>query len=250
MSTPPPNTALDTLSPRQRKTLAFLGITHGEQLAEADEKTLWNELEKACRLFPEEKFLSRSEWEETVVPLTRGGNCETNKPGGGKTGGSEPPTPLCRPLPELKKRYGSTEIDGSSGQTMLPYRRRHRKGIRHQHIIRPLFTSLSVLLFYACAAGAATWLVYMLLYVGKPDGRHTAVLFALLAGLLPFLLLGWTCKCSICKISIFSWKHYRRNHLSHKIPLLGSQLPTALHILFFLWFRCPSCGTAQELRRK
>lgn len=248
MSTDTPN-SLDTLLPRQRKALALLGITHGDQLTEADEMALWNELKEACRLFPEEEPLSRSEWEETIVPLTHGG-LKAGQPDSGKMAGDDPFASLPRPLPELKHRYGSTEFDASPDQSMLPYRRRQRKGIRHQHILRPLFISLFVLLFYACAAGAAAWLVYMLLYVGRPDSRHTAVLFALLAGLLPFLLLGWTCKCSVCKIGVFSWKHYQRNRLSHSIPLMGSQVPTALHILVFRWFRCPSCGTAQELRRK
>lgn len=248
MSTESTN-SLDSLSSRQRKALALLGITHGDQLCGADESTLWNELTEACRLFPEEAPLSRSEWEETIVPLTRNGRSGAILPSG-KTLDGDSSASLARPFPELRHRYGSTELDGPIEQDMLPYRRRHRKGVRHQHIIRPLFISLSVLLFYACAAGALAMIVYLLLYIGKPDGRHMAILFALLAGLLPFLLLGWMCKCSVCKIGIFSWKRYHRNRLSHSIPLLGCQLPTALHILIFRWFRCPSCGTAQELRRK
>lgn len=241
--------ALDTLSSRQRKTLALLGITHGDQLMGADEATLWTELKEAGRLFPEEELLSRSEWEETIAPLTRGYH-EAGQPDSGKKAMEDSIASITRPLPELKQRYGSAELDNPSEQSMLPYRRRRRKGIRHQHILRPLIISLFVLLFYACAVGAAAWLVHMFLFAGQPDTRHTAVLFALLAGLLPFLLLGWLCKCSVCKIGVFSWKRYQRNRLSHRLPLVGSQLPTALHILFYQWFRCPSCGTAQELRRK
>ncbi len=241
---------LTTLSQRQRNALALLGITDAEQLAGADEQQLWKELEEAFRLFPDESPLTRGEWEEKLVPLMSGSPSVGNNHANSPAAIDDSFASLTRPLPQLKRRYGSTEIDESAPPAMLPYRRRRKKGIRHQHIGRTLCASVFVLFFYGGIVASLGWLVYILFSVEKAGQRHVIVLFALMACTLPFLMFGWMSKCSVCNIGIFSWKRYRRNRLSHKIPFLGYRMPTALHILLFHWFRCPSCGTPQELRRK
>lgn len=250
--------ALSSLNPRQRGALALIGITSRRQLEEADGNRLWNELLEAGRLFPEEPLLSREEWEQAILPLLR-----TRVPCGKAPHAPEevlpPPAPpeegsslpaYTRTLPKLAHRRSSSDSNEQGEQGMLPYRRRRKKGIRHQHVLRTWLIAFTVVLFYACFLGILAWLVHVFFYAAPHEQPNMLILYALLAGLLPFALLGSVSRCSVCNMGVFSWKRYRRNRLSHKIPLLGSQLPTAIHILLLLWFRCPSCGTPQELRRK
>lgn len=255
--------ALADLNPRLRGALALIGITRAHQLKHADGSSLWNDLLEASRLFPEEPCLTREEWEGYILPLLQAPapsvpeealpappaeTCTNLKDGRPPVGDNLPAR--TRTLPKLAHRYSSTDPSDQAEHGMLPYRRRRKKGIRHQHILRTWIIALFVLLFYACALGIAAWLIHAFFYAGSREQTNLPVLHALLVGLLPFLLLGWTSRCSVCNIGIFSWKRYRRNRLSHQLPMLGCQLPTALHILLFLWFRCPSCGTPQELRRQ
>ena len=45
----------------------------------------------------------------------------------------------------------------------------------------------------------------------------------------------------------FPLKKYTRNKAAHHIPLFGYVFATALHIFLFRWFRCPACGSSQQL---
>ena len=67
---------------------------------------------------------------------------------------------------------------------------------------------------------------------------------------LPYFFLNSSAICSVCRISIFSFKKYSHNRQAHWMPLLGCSLPTALHVAFRFWFRCPACGTPQKLFRR
>lgn len=239
--------ALSALTPGQQAALALIGITDERQLAGADADRLWSEMQEARLHFPDEPHLSREEWERAILPLLPAKARSTAKPLSTKTPAKDFPSPRNRSLPKLAHRNSSGER-GEFG--MLPFRRRHKKGIRHQHVFRTLTIASSVLLFYACLAGIGVWLVSVVFFSAPHQSPNIPLLSALLVGLLPFALFGWMSRCSVCNIGLFSWKRYHRNRQCHKIPLLGYQLPTALHILLFFWFRCPSCGTPQELRRK
>lgn len=67
---------------------------------------------------------------------------------------------------------------------------------------------------------------------------------------LPYICLNSRAVCSVCRIGIFSFKKYSHNRQAHWMPLLGCALPTALHVAFRFWFRCPACGTPQKLFRR
>lgn len=249
--------AIEALPPRQRAALALIGVTNEKQLVAADGIRLWDELQKAFQLFPDEPTLTPEEWERTILPLLRGQAPNDAQPAPTPLSAAQPPianapfdTVRTRPLPILAHRKSSSEMSDHGEQGMLPFRRRHKKGIRHQHAFRTVLIAFTVLLFYACLAGIGAWLVNVFFYAPSHKLQNFPILVALMAGVLPFVLFGWMSKCSVCNISLFSWKRYRRNRHCHHIPLLGYQLPTAFHILFFFWFRCPSCGTPQELRRK
>lgn len=53
--------------------------------------------------------------------------------------------------------------------------------------------------------------------------------------------------CQVCHINLFTLREYPRNTYAHKYPLMTHSMSLALHILCCLWFRCPACGTAQQL---
>lgn len=71
-----------------------------------------------------------------------------------------------------------------------------------------------------------------------------------IAAAVPYLCLNSHAICSVCRIGIFSFKKYSHNRQAHWMPLLGCALPTALHVAFRFWFRCPACGTPQKLFRR
>ena len=62
-----------------------------------------------------------------------------------------------------------------------------------------------------------------------------------------YLSLALPRKCSVCRAHVFSFKKYTRNKAAHHIPLFGYVFATALHIFLFRWFRCPACGSSQQL---
>lgn len=78
------------------------------------------------------------------------------------------------------------------------------------------------------------------------DIRGVGIYLAIAAAM-PYLCLNSRAVCSVCRIGIFSFKKYSHNRQAHWMPLLGCALPTALHVAFRFWFRCPACGTPQKL---
>lgn len=79
--------------------------------------------------------------------------------------------------------------------------------------------------------------------------KTTGIAIALI-GALPYFCLNSRAVCSVCRISVYSFKKYSHNRQAHWMPLLGCALPTALHVAFRFWFRCPACGTPQKLFRR
>lgn len=79
----------------------------------------------------------------------------------------------------------------------------------------------------------------------KTTGFAVALICAL-----PYYCLSSRAVCSVCRISVYSFKKYSHNRQAHWMPLLGCALPSALHVVFRFWFRCPACGTPQKLFRR
>ncbi|BCU79822.1 DUF4332 domain-containing protein [Luteolibacter sp. LG18] len=55
-------------------------------------------------------------------------------------------------------------------------------------------------------------------------------------------------KCRICGQRLFVPKNCRKNAKAHHVKWIGYIIPTALHMLFFRWFRCTYCGTPVRLK--
>lgn len=54
--------------------------------------------------------------------------------------------------------------------------------------------------------------------------------------------------CPICNQRQFAPKRCLKHKNAHHWPLFGYMLPTAVHALFFKWFRCIFCGTSVRLK--
>lgn len=76
------------------------------------------------------------------------------------------------------------------------------------------------------------------------------LLYFLLAYVGSFSLYFLYCRkvtCQVCHIHLFTLRVYPHSTYAHKYPLMNHAQSVAWHIFCRLWFRCPACGTAQQL---
>ena len=124
----------------------------------------------------------------------------------------------------------------------------HPRGIRHTTPVHTWLGAVIAILFWLCGLALIVLLPYILLFNHSVQRWHILILSGIGLTLFLYLIVSFRCRCSVCKIRIFSWQRYVRNKKMHYIWGLGRVVPTALHTLLFRWFRCPSCGTAIRLR--
>lgn len=125
-----------------------------------------------------------------------------------------------------------------------------KKGIKHLTPFRTWIGAIAVLLFFASSISAIV-LTTMMLLNGERGWQIICLCFGpWILALILYLSVALPRKCSVCRGSLFSFKKYNRNKAAHHIPLLGYVFATALHIFLFNWFRCPACGSAQQLGDK
>lgn len=249
---------ISTLPETERKVLAVCGISSAEQLSRISPEKLCEEIEQARHLFGEELPAISKERLELI--------CSNCAPAQGaqvavqKNKLSEGDDLFTRNVPELKLRNGSHHRKVEDSETAGTIRElTHEEAEKHKkHIIsksgairctRPLRTFVSAVLLiwtYVAILGAIAYTTALLLGTLKNASMYIpAGLF--LAGVLPYLLIVRKTKCSVCNMPALSMANYPRNKHAHHFPLLGYTIPTALHIIFFWWYRCPACGTPQKL---
>jgi len=122
-----------------------------------------------------------------------------------------------------------------------------KKGIKHMTSFRTWMGAVIVLLLFICILFSISVTTLVLL-----NGERGWPLISLCFGpwilaLVLYLSLALPRKCSVCRAHVFSFKKYTRNKAAHHIPLFGYVFATALHIFLFRWFRCPACGSSQQL---
>lgn len=122
-----------------------------------------------------------------------------------------------------------------------------RKGVKHPAPFKTLLGAICTIFLYLSILIAAAFIADKIIEDIKGIKFIIIGFSPLLLSSILYLCISRSRKCSICRAKLFSFRSYTRNKNAHKIPGFGYVLSTALHIVLFRWFRCPSCGSAQKL---
>ena len=136
-----------------------------------------------------------------------------------------------------------------------PESRTYIRGVLHTHPLQMLIGALVTLLLMIDLPLAVASAVLLLLSDQKPATFSWVPKWCLAFPLaLPVIGLAFLIfavgggKCRICTQRQFVPRACRKNAKAHHVPLIGYIIPTALHMLFFRWFRCTYCGTPVRLK--
>lgn len=239
-----------TLSEAERKALAICGISKDSQLAACSLPRLLADLQKAREFFAEEvEAMPDTRLTEIYHTVCRDARQD-----------SEAPTGENITTPDSNARQCPT----------LVVSRRHKRGSAHKHgagepdiesmhdkkhcihCIRPgkiYLAAWSVILLYLDLA--AWFILPALMLLGIiPLYNPIIIIPALILPVLIFVVCSGGANCTVCNVKVFSLRKFGYNRYAHNWPLVGQLLPTALHVIFCLWYRCPACGTPQSLLRR
>ncbi|WP_290565334.1 hypothetical protein [Akkermansia sp.] len=184
---------------------------------------------------------------------------------------AEPATPPAaprNPVPAREKRqrpsdspakHLSTKARLQEEQSYQPAKPAHapqepktylrKKGVRHMTPFRTWLGAASVLLLFVSILFSVAVTTLVLLN-GERGWQIISLCFGpLFLALILYLSLALPRKCSVCRAHVFSFKKYTRNKAAHYLPLFGYVFATALHVFLFRWFRCPACGSSQQLEK-
>ncbi len=255
---------ISSLTPDEREALAICGIRKDEQLAKIDPDALLRDLQEAKRNFPEATFDIAEEKLRSI--------CGNASQTAAQTEGEKPPaTEEGAPAKENNDDIATDMESRGLGETFrtlpeLSLRRHQHRTAKHQtanlweapglansvHCAHPIRTYLSALSMVSFYVGIFSLILLpFMLFAGCLDSAYIGpCTLVVLALLIPYLFIGLRCYCSVCKMRFFRLLPYNTNRHAHAIPFLGMiAFVTALHIIFRLWYRCPSCGTAIRLFR-
>lgn len=244
----PENNYLLKFSEQERRALAICGICKADQLKSVNRDVLLADVQKATEHFPQEmQILTELRLDEIIA------ECKTTAP----ALLDEPPTEQNAPREDTVYERVSPRL------VVTHHRRPRQETLREEqkngfdkghsiHNTRPLRTYLSAIFTILFYVDILAWIaVPLLIFMGfLPELNVKLVLGVLVAGALPYITHAKHTKCPVCGMPILNRRHFSRNKYAHNWPLLGFVFSTALHILFCLWFRCPSCGTPQHLIRR
>ncbi len=236
------------LSEAEQRAFAICGITNIDQIGAVGVEQLLRDVSHAKEIFPEEMAVLTPERLSEILKV---------KPQEQESTVVEPPKdfertsnllfPRSAPVLTLSRHQHRKRKKGQAASPAEHHSKSH--SIHCAHPVRVYFCSWAVVLFYV---DLLAWLIIPpLIILGVlPDLQAEYTVAALAILILPYFITVGKTRCSVCNMQIFSLRGYTRNGHAHKFPLLGVSLPTALHIIFFLWFRCPNCGTPQKLSGK
>ena len=242
---------ISTLSKAEQQALAICGISKATQLATCNYAALSADVQRAREFFPEQMAALTDERLQSII-LTAGNVVQEELPPPTESPARIPPQPpQLRPKKESSERGGKRSKLSKDGGKDAHIQRLYAKS----HSItcsRPLHLYISALLTVLLYLDCIAWLVVpVLLYLDMLPAMNSALVLGVLA--LPLVLFFIVCPgagCTICNVRIFTRKGFSTSKYAHKWLFLGTTLSTALHILLFLWYRCPACGTPQSLRRR
>lgn len=255
---------ISTLPQAEQKALAVCGIYKAQQLRNISMSALYADMQQAAAFFSDDIELLSKERLAEIYSAAAAATPADEHPAeeqADKTPESEPEIEYTRNLPPLVRKHGTRHRSPNKVQTdtidltksKAPNKEKtfsdKSNAICNTHPFRTLFSAIvqvwlitAVLLFIIIA----TRLVLRI----DTNITYTQLVIMLLSGILPYLCYTRKTKCPVCNISIFTFQNFVRNKHAHHLPILGYTLTTALHIIFFFWFRCPACGTAQKLFKR
>lgn len=261
--------------------LEAVGIRTLEQFASIDPFTVLPELHQAKRILKLQTPIPAApvfkEWVEQAltsptasspqnITVHAGGNLPLAAPVDeqkNETGKTEQTIPVRakhpRPKTPTPPKHLSAKAKIQEEQSYQPAKHVHiqqerktylrKKGVKHMTPFRTWLGAVSVLLLFVSIlfSIAVTGLV---LLNGERGWPIISLCFGpWLLALILYFSLALPRKCSVCRAHIFSFKKYTRNKVAHRITLFGYVFATALHIFLFRWFRCPACGSSQQLEK-
>ncbi len=253
---------IQTLAPTEQKALAVCGVYKTQQLLSVSLDTLLADMENAAEFFPEEmQALSRQRLEEIYRSTHALAPEEAPQPEYQTTNRPEEEDSYERSLPPLVRRHGGRiqqqqrpNCDTIDITKVDDNQQIKSTGSKSNAIcnIRPFRTYFSALVHVGLGVSIVLFLIVTFRFLFEMEENTTLFISVGLLGLFLFLYICYArkTKCPVCNIGVYSLHNYPRNKHAHYFPLLGYTLATALHIVFFFWFRCPACGTAQKLFKR
>lgn len=233
-----------TLSKDEQQALAICGITQAKQMAACCYDSLCRDLAQAKAYFPEQVACLTDERLKAIYQACGNGN-EQSQPAS---------------LPNTDEQQDVEPRQSCPTQTVSRNQQRHalsQEQTEHKHFhskynsihcynpLRVYLTAWITLLLYL---DFVAWIIIPpLLFIEIIDISILIMLGVLILPLVLYVSVYRKTMCAVCNMPLFTLRAYTRNRYAHKLPLLGTTLPTALHTIFFFWFRCPACGTPQKL---
>lgn len=262
------NPLLSSLSPDERASLALCGITRDVQLSRHSATALWHDLEQSRELFPErtctltrEKLESLCQQACSAYPdeaveeppsaqnPTASGQ-ETDELNLIRHNRSYPAFHPMRRSRRSRKRTQGSSHPSSGGKKDDSVRMSDKRHCVHgRHSLATWLGAWSTLLLVADMVAFLCIPVAVFMGVPLPFDIQQCAIIALICAL-PWLCFVGTARCAVCSMKAFSFRHYAHSKNAHRLPLLGIVIPTALHVAFLGWYRCPACGTPQKLFRQ
>lgn len=232
------STLFNNLTTAEREDLALCGIVTAEQFEKASLLQLCNDLEQAKNFFPERQFsLTVEKIRSHYTPSHEEEETETF---------SIPSRDETIPAPGFRKRTRRHETEKQKQQKKAAHSMLHSP-VRCTHRFTAIMAAICTLSLLIPVASIFV-LPYLMITDQMPN--ISIELLASIVLIVPcavYMFIARRATCPVCHMRIFRYSHYIRNKSAHRLPLLGYNFATALHLLFFLQYNCPGCGTPIKL---
>ncbi len=128
-----------------------------------------------------------------------------------------------------------------------PSSKRYIRGVLHKRAGSFMFSLFAYLSFIFCIIAGFTLPLLALMDKENYAWSMFSPLLVIVGVMIYFMFTG-RASCPICNQKQFAPKNCLKHRDAHRLPLFGYMLPTALHALFYKWFKCIFCGTSVRLK--
>ncbi len=241
---------LETLSEEERSALAICGITKDAQLRQIPLSCILADISLAAENFPEE-MAALTEQRIKEIYLACNEEEQISHTETQPVRAFEPDDIAQRQVPTLVLARRGASRKNSDSPTPRNGEELHHKS-HCIHCNRPFNVYISAWITLLLYLDILAWIILPVLFMLEllPEISAIKLIVILIAGLLPFVLIARRAHCPVCNINLFMLRSFSESQYAHRFPLLNRNVSTALHIILFLWYRCPGCGTPQHLLRR